>query len=255
MTGKCRIGNTILRGCAALLLLVMLGQAGALAGQPVRPVPGKPGAGQAEEMESIDDLQKYQSFRYIGGGRDPFTFRKAKEVIEEAPGFEGDAGGAGPQPEPQKDLTPEKMRAYLIAFVRQIESLMLIHNYKDALQRAQAHRDTIASKWDLGADAELNRLFRRLSVLQQTAKRLLNQQEIKAEFDKLNLSIGGIRWTPTGSAALINESILEPGAVIRMKGRQPVQIETIEEDGVVFIYKGQRFRKTMNMFNLEPVQP
>lgn len=210
-----------------------------------RPAGGEEEA-EAEAPKTLYEMQQFQSFTYVSGGRDPLTFRVRPEgaAQETAADDRTNFRTTGPV------VDPKEKRKLLREALARVEPLLLAHDYKSAIKVCVEARSKIASTWGgegrIDQDPDVNRLYRRALAYERTAKRLQQAVEIKEEFDDLRLQIDGIRWTPTGASALINGTIYEAGGVIQEKGvATQVQIETIEENGVVFIYKGQRFRKTI----------
>lgn len=226
-------------------LLVLSGFGNAVFAEQTRPRPGARGAKEEEkEPETLQELQSYQSFTYVSGGRDPLTIRLKTEA--------GTGVVEGDDDDDDRDVRtdPEQMKQLLRESIARVETLMLSHDYKAAIAVLGDVRNEITAAWGgavlVDRDPEVNSLYRRVLAYERTAKRLQQLEEIQDEFRSLNIEITGIRWTPKGSSALINGVIYESGGEIKEKGLGArVQIESIEESAVVFIYKGQRFRKVV----------
>jgi hypothetical protein len=191
---------------------------------------------------NLRELLAFQSFYYTSGGRDPFFFSKPPEREE------GDLGMGEmpviPPPAPPPPTAQEKFD-YLVKQKVRIELLLLLHDYDQAMTVSNEVRRTVEGDWG-GAptEPENNRLWRKILSYRKTARRLKQARETRQEFEAANIAIGGIRWTPTDQGALINDRIYEPGEVLEQPiGGERVQIESIEEDSVVFIFKGRRFRR------------
>ncbi|MBN2712448.1 MAG: hypothetical protein JXR97_08480, partial [Planctomycetes bacterium] len=204
-----------------------------------------------QEPDTLEALMDHQRFAYISGGRDPFTFRNKTE--EESAGGAGvTKAGAGDVTSKLKDMIKKEDRVnYLAGVIEIMEIQILDHQYAKAIEAGDAAKKKMAAVWGgermMDTDPDVNDLYRKMLSYERTAKRLQQALDIKKEFEGLNIELKGLRWTPSGSAVVINGEIYEPGGIVRFKdaGATPVQIEVIEEDAVVFIYKGQRFRKVV----------
>jgi hypothetical protein len=191
----------------------------------------------------LDELRAFQAFKYVPGGRDPFTFRKAKAEEKKQVDYNQDN-----RTEKTPSIFPpstEEQARFLMEHRLRLEFLLLAHNYDDAIRVGETVRATVTTEWGgPPTNVDNNRLWRKILSYEKTARRLRQARETRREFEALQLEVKGIRWTPQGAAVLINEKVYEPGErVDGLRSKSPLQIEVIEEGAVVFIYKGQRFRK------------
>ncbi|HOX07984.1 MAG TPA: hypothetical protein PK280_16420 [Planctomycetota bacterium] len=99
---------------------------------------------------------------------------------------------------------------------------------------------------DIGRDENLARdlepardLLARFQLLDATAKRLKQRQDIEKEFVNLKVAVNGIVWTERAPSAAINGSVAGEGALIELgPGGQSAQVYRIRKDAVIFLYKG-----------------
>lgn len=218
-------------------------------GETAPAVEAAPTPKKLSEM-SLVELQSYQAFTYVSGGRDPLTFRE----ITEKPKAEEKVAGAEPvKTTPAKVPTIEPPAAdrqieYLEERLLVVEMRLLAHDFDECLRICDEVEQTLKKDWG-GAPTvdEAGRLWRQLRLYRQTARRLRQAHETEREFGEMGIKILGIRWTPRGASALINDKIYEPGEMLEnLASRAQIQVEAVEENAVVFIYKGQRFRLVMS---------
>lgn len=201
----------------------------------------KPVVQKDPSQMNLNELQEYQKFVYVPGGRDPFTFRlperKPENIIEREGEKEDDtiAKQSGMPSEKQQELKMEQWftlcRNYLIASA-----------YKDAIDVGESAKENI-EKWGGISSLKAQKLYERITSLKQTAIRLLNKEEITNKFAQLPIIINGIRIAESGSAALVNDNIVEIGMTLKLENGEQLQIDSIKKNGVVFIYNGLKLMK------------
>ncbi len=270
LEARCAYGRTVNADtwcwrtvCLAILALVALTNVSAHGGEGELPfdgedlaLPGEEEAGEEKpwwerpkEEYTLEQVRIYQSFVYTPGQRNPFQFRlPITEEEEEGEGAkppgtgEGTSGSRRPEPPPA-----DEQNQYLMEQLLRIELRMLGQEYKKAIKACEEVRTTVMDAWGGPPTRQDNyRLFQKIVAYSRTAKRLQQALETRKEFENLSIDVKGIRWTPQGSSALINHKIYESGSVLEdLSGSAPVQIEMITEDSVLFLYKGQRFRKAL----------
>lgn len=200
---------------------------------------------------SISELMRYQSFNFYGGGRDPFCFRK--KVVKEAATAETPNG----EPVAVNRLTEwskDKIQDFLVSKATVIEELIRMHDYKQAVTESEQVKSLAGEKWGgRPSDPEMDRIYQRVLSYGRTAARLNQAEETRKEFEELPITIKGIRWSPQGSLAIVNDQICEPGAALtNLPGKAQVQVETIDAGGVSFVFKGQKFRKAIDQEEEKP---
>ncbi len=198
------------------------------------------------EEWSLDQVREFQSFTYIRGGRNPFNFRlPAKSKAGE--GKQQDVNNQ--KVNSRKGVAPsaKDQRKYFIEQILRVELLIVAHDYKSAMAVCEKVRNTVMNQWGGPPSQQENYiLFQKLLSYEKTAKRLQRALETRKEFESFIIDIRGIRWTPQEATVLIGDKIYEPGSMLKdIRSAAPVQVEMILEDAVIFIYKGQRFRKSV----------
>lgn len=84
----------------------------------------------------------------------------------------------------------------------------------------------------------------------EAALRLKTRKETAAEFAALSLRVQGVSWSPADARAMINGRMLSAGEVVPgVRKEGDLRVEMIEERGVVFRYKGMRFRLPVEIFS------
>jgi hypothetical protein len=194
----------------------------------------------------LDDLQKYQRFVYVPGGRDPFTFRlrtirKDEMKLQNVQG-KGGQGGDSLLKAPDEKEQIKKLKGWMLS----ARSMLIAGEFKSA-QNVCALAVKEVNSWGGTSGITAQNLFERIMNIRETSRRLFNQQEIIAEFESLNIEIGGVRVSEKGTAALINEKIMEPGMTIALENGTTIQIDSIHEKNVIFIYKGQKLSKKVGI--------
>lgn len=240
-------------------------------GDEAEPAAGEPGEGGEEAVEEeedteeeegekqesekpskawgLDRLRKYYAFHFQRGGRDPLIFRRHKEPKRPiGPIIKTNGTRLTPPPNGGND-GPRKVKdiivlVYLERQDQRAEFFMLSHVFEEVIKLGDAVREQMKAWGNPLSNPEVKDLWRRINAYQETAKRLKQAEETRLEFSHLQIVIKAIRWTPQGGASIINAKIYEPGGILeKVSGKSPVQVEDIQEDAVVFLYKGLRFRK------------
>lgn len=197
------------------------------------------------EGMSIEEIRTYQSYFYANGGRDPMVMRFP--TTEEL-GLKEDAK--------KKVPTVEEQRMILENAINTVTELIRLQKYDDAISFSGDTINLIDSEWpqikpehtDLLRMADEIRSYNRMAI---TLKR---NQDIKNEFLSLRLKIDGVAWSPFDAMAVINGKGYSAGEVMYSERNQgDLRIEMIEEHGVVFQFKGIRFRLPVELH--APVQP
>jgi hypothetical protein len=169
---------------------------------------------------------------------DPFTRGKPPKTTITIPG----GGRTGPDLD---KLLGKSLRAYdeagaLLSADRKERYALCV----DACQKGiQDLRQTIA---DISKDEALVRhveparsLMESFLLLEATAKRLKQRQDVEAEFVGLKITVVGIVWNEQSPAAAVNGQVANEGTVLKLgAGGQDVQVHRIRRDAVVFLYKG-----------------
>jgi hypothetical protein len=240
-----RLPLLFLGACLGVLLLAGEGMAGAAGG--FGPPEGAAVDGPDDpEVMNLEQLMEMQSYTYVRtGGRDPFTIRlpEVKEEPAEAPEDDQEPTVAVDVPGRPAEAVQEKTlnRAY-----RKARTSLIAGDYEGALKTCEETVRMVTEEWDGTTSSEAARLYERLMSLRGTAQRLANREAIRNEFESLAIVVEGVRWSPRGSAALINDKVVEPGMVLTVGQDALLQVESVEKDGVVFLFKGQRLRKSVS---------
>ncbi|MFW5856534.1 MAG: hypothetical protein ACOCX4_01540 [Planctomycetota bacterium] len=212
------------------------------------------------EIMDLKQLMRMQQYVYVAtSGRDPFTFRIKEERQEETAttGTEEDedAGVIEPPVDTGPDRPSERVQELeLSKWYRRARGGVIAVGYEGALEVCDEAVDEI-EEWGGVTSERAAVLYERLVSLRATAQRLANRDAVRQEFETLPIEVAGIRWGPRKAFAMANGVVVEPGQVISVPGPGGpalLQVEAVERDGVVFIYKGQRLRKGVIG---EPVAP
>lgn len=189
---------------------------------------------------SIEEMRSYQSYFYAPGGRDPLTMRQPTSAEL--------GSGEGPV---RQAPTEAEMRMKLEQAITTLTSLLQTQKYEDAIKVGEEIIHTIDNEWpaikpdtpDLLAMVDEIRSYHRMAV---TLKR---NQDIKNEFIALLLKVNGVVWSPTDAKAVVNGRVYSAGEVMIAERKQgDLRIEIIEEHGVVFQFKGIRFRLPVEVY-------
>ncbi|MHC4886058.1 MAG: hypothetical protein ACYTGH_13335 [Planctomycetota bacterium] len=232
-------------GLSLGLLVVTVHTAAAVA--PKKPI-AKRGAKKAVPAKktlltmNLNELRDHQRYVYVPGGRDPFLFRIPTVTERKEP-----AKVAGPKisqgPIEQAIPLDEEQLRQLTSFYYTARYEMIEGSYGKAVKTCNKANEEV-TKWG-GLPERGHRVYTNIMRLRETAKRLENREAIIKEFSALSVFIDGTRVSANGAAALINGHtvVIEPGMRVSVGKDSELQVESIEIDGVVFIYKGQRLRK------------
>lgn len=223
-------------GIVCILTTLLFATAGTVRGEDAEGNSRKP----LEEM-SLEELRAYQSYFYLSGGRDPLTMRLPTE--QELGLDDKDGGGRAP--------TLEEMEAQLSLWLDLITKSIKSRDYEAAIKIGEEAVFMIDNEWPaLKADPpHLLRMDEEIRKYYAIATNLKNIEDIKKEFDSMNLRVDGVAWSPTDAKAVINGRLLSAGEImIQERPQGDLRIEMIEEHGVVFQYKGQRFHLPVQLY-------
>ena len=125
-----------------------------------------------------------------------------------------------------------------------MEVLLTLRDYVALLKAGGDAIRVVEEEWPpLKADPpQLRQMFNTLLDYRRTGERLKKQEEVKAEFERLNIHVQAILWSPTEARVVVNGEVAEAGENLRGKGLSDVRIEAIEPKSVLFVYKGMHFR-------------
>ncbi|MCD7896091.1 MAG: general secretion pathway protein GspB [Planctomycetaceae bacterium] len=211
----------------SLLLVAGIASAGQRRAEPPAPSP--------MDSMTIEEIRAYQSYFYAAGGRDPLTMR-----------FPTDRElGAARKSGPLKAPTVEEQEAMLTAWLEDITAAIKDQDYEKAIETATAAIEVVDNEWP-PIKPEYTRLIRmneEIRGFQRMATRLKNQQDITREFVSLHLRVDGVVWSPTDARAVVNGKTLSAGEILLSeRPLGDLRVETIEEHGVVFQFRGLRYR-------------
>lgn len=193
-----------------------------------------------DEM-SIEELRSYQGFFYSSGGRDPLIMRFPTDSER----------GAGRKSGPRKAPTLEEQEVLLRQWLADITEALKGQDYEEALKVSGAAISVIDNEWPpLKAEhIELVRMNEEIRSFARLAGRLKNQQDIGKEFAGLGLRVDGVIWSPTDAKAVVNGKTRSAGEVLLDERKQgDLRVEMIDETGVVFQYRGMRFRLPVQLY-------
>jgi hypothetical protein len=192
---------------------------------------------------TLAELRSFQRYNYIPGGRDPLMFRLPvdPETIKDPTKTRIATERGGP---PTSDALLKQINKSIIT----MEVNMLVGNFDVVIDMGGTIKEDVEHFGGIQqGKPELSEAWRKLLRYLETAKRLKSVAQKRAEFGELKLAVKGIRWTPYSASVLINERVYEPGSLIDgMPPETTVQLENVDESGATFVYKGQRFRKTVD---------
>ena len=204
----------------------------------------------ADELTAI---RKKQQFRFTSGGlRDPMTFRMyTKPKAPPKPVAPTPKEGDGSEKKIEKPEGPkhdvEESRRVLTAYLIQSKAAFRVGNYDESLRFCKEALAK-AEDWTGLVDEQVLRLQGEIASLRETALRREKAAAIEKKFEGLPIAISGVRVGEGGDRAIINNVIVEPGQYVEVSG-QRLQVEAIEDDGVIFRYEGQKLRK--GLFELD----
>ncbi len=227
-----------------LLFALIIGTASA--GQPATapqaakkplPAPGKANADgkkSADDM-SVEELRAFQSYFYATGGRDPLLMRLPTDRER----------GLSRKSGPRKAPTLEEQEAKLEEWLTAIKAGVTKQDYDAAIQVANEAMNVIDNEWP-PIKPEYKKLVRMNEDIRsfgRMAMRLKAQQDIGKEFVSLRIRVDGVVWSPTDAKAVVNGTLHSAGeALLQERPQGDLRVELIEERGVVFNFKGMRYR-------------
>lgn len=194
-----------------------------------------------EDM-SVEELREYQAYYYPSGGRDPMIMRRATDAEL----------GLVPKEGAIRIPTLEEMENFLVDWLREVDEAVKNGEYAAAIQVSERAIYIIDNEWpEMHADqVELRRMAEEIRIFNRLAVRLKSQEDITAEFQKLQIRVDGVIWSPTDSKAVVNGKTLSAGELMLDERSQgDLRIEMIEEHGVVFQFKGMRFRIPVEIYS------
>lgn len=226
-----------------MALLALLAASVALGGQARNAAerPAIPTDKPLEEM-SIEELRTFQAYFYASGGRDPLTMRLP--TVTEM----GDANKARGE---KKAPTIEEMDRIMDKAIEEVTEALKRRDYAAAIKASEDVIYIIDNEWPpLKADPpRLRQKDEQIRNLNRMATRLKMQEEIQKEFDSMHLRVEAVVWSPTDAKAVVNGKLMSAGEIMLEARKQgDLRIEIIEEHGVVFQFKGMRFRVPVELY-------
>ena len=218
-------------GFLAATLAVALLAASAAAAQPRRQ--------EAQDDEtskmSIEELRNYYAYYFAGGGRDPMTMRRATniELGMERPG----SGRIAP--------TLDQIEKFLIGTLHDLSASLKERRYEEAIKSGGDAINRIDNEWPPIApgSVELHQRVDAIRSYTRLAYSLKANNDIKAEFESMAIRVEGVIWSPIDAKAMVNGRLLASGELMLSERKQgDLRVDVIEERGVVFQFKGRRFR-------------
>ena len=207
------------------------------AGQPPQAAEDDPTADM-----TIGELRTFQAYFYSSGGRDPMTMRLPTD--SELGLVQRDGPRRAPTIEEQEDM--------LLVWIGKMEKELKAKDYDAALETALAAISVIDNEWPPIKPEHVNllRMSENIRNYNRLALRLKAQRDITTEFNALGLRIEGVVWSPSDAKAMVNGQLMSAGEpMLNMRREGDLRIEMIEEHGVVFQYKGLRFRLPVEIFS------
>lgn len=188
---------------------------------------------------TIEEMRAYQSYLYVSGKRDPMLMR-----------FPTSAELRINEPPQKKVPTRDEQRQELEQAIKSLVELVRSQKYLDAIQVAE---DILIVIEDWPAfkpeDVDLLNMVDEIRSFYRMAVTLKRNQDIKNEFTALNLKVNGVVWSPTDAKAVVNGVLYSAGEVMVSERKQgDLRIEIIEEHGVIFQFKGIRFRLPVEIY-------
>ncbi len=228
---------------AGFLLACMLGVEVAFGGQGRSQLTPEQ---EAMEKMSIEELRAYQSYFYAPGGRDPMIMRLPTSAEL---GMDRKDKGVRVAP------TIEEMERFLAQAIETITVAIKARDYDAAIKSSDEAIYVIDNEWPpLKADPpHLPRMSEELRNYNRMAVRLKAQRDTQIEFEGMHLKVEGVVWSPTDAKAVVNGRLLSAGEIMLAERKQgDLRIEIIEEHGVVFQFKGMRFRIPVEVYAPPP---
>lgn len=193
------------------------------------------------EGQSIEELRAFQAYFYVIGGRDPLTMRMP---TEDEMGME--------QNRPNKAPTLEEMERFLSEALDAIAAAIKERNYVAAIKTSENVINVVDNEWPpLKADPpHLRRMDEEIRNYHRMAVKLKTREDIQIEFETMRLRVDGVIWSPVDAKAVVNGRLLAAGEVMINERKQgDLRVENIEEHGVVFQFKGLRFRIPVEIYS------
>lgn len=194
-----------------------------------------------EDNMTIEELRTYQGYFFSTGGRDPMVMRLP---TDRELGL--DTKGPG-----RRAPTIEEQESELTKWLAQITEAIKIQDYDSALQVAGEAIQKIDNEWPAIKPEHMHliRMTEEIRSYANMASRLKNLQDIEKEFASLGLRVNGVSWSPTDAKAVVNGVPLSAGEIMLTVRRQgDLRIENIEEHGVIFQFRGIRFRLPVQVY-------
>ena len=222
-----RLAGVLWFGCLAVVLSCMAGTA---FGGEEKPL---------DEM-SVEELRTYQGYYYPIGGRDPLTMRMptSSELGQDKEGEK-----AAP--------TLEQMEMELGSALERITIALKAQDFEGAIKIGDEIINIVDNEWpELKADPpHLKRMDEEIRNYHRMAIRLKTNKDIQNEFDAMQLRVEGVIWSPTDAKAVVNGRLLSAGEVMLNERKQgDLRVEMIEEHGVIFQFRGMRFRIPVDIY-------
>lgn len=222
-----------------LLIITSTGWAGQQAVQAPSPF----------ENFSVEQLMAYQEYYYVSGERDPMTMRLPTESEKKPKTTVATAKDRYP--------TIEEMERFLKASLLGIEESLNKNDYAKALEVSQMAIKKVDEEWPpLKAEPpQLRRMDEQIRNYRSLADRLKREADIAKEFEQIDLAVNGIMWAPLSAKAIVNNKLVEAGEILSsIRKENDLSVESIEEKSVLFQFKGQRYRRGVELYT-EKVAP
>lgn len=224
-----RFSRTAILG--GVLILFMAFGGGAFGGEQPK----------SQDEMSIEELRSFQGYYFSVGGRDPLTMRYP--TSSELGLDQEKKGGIAP--------TLEEMEQFLTQALEAIVAALKNQDYDGAIKASEDAMYVIDNDWPpLKADPpHLRRMDEEIRNYNHMAVALKTKKEIQDEFTSLHVRVQGVIWSPTDAKAVVNGRLLAAGEIMLAERQQgDLRVEMIEEHGVVFQFKGMRFRIPIEIY-------
>ena len=190
---------------------------------------------------NIEEIRAYQGYFYPTGGRDPLVMRLPTDRER----------GLGKKTGPTKAPTIEEQETMMRAWLEEITIAIRRQDYEAALTVTAQAINIIDNEWPplKSEHIQLLRMNESIRNYARMAVRLKTQQDIGREFSALRLRVDGVTWSPSDSKTVVNGRTLSAGEVMLAERKQgDLRVESIEPTGVVFQYRGMRFRLPVELY-------
>ena len=191
---------------------------------------------------TIEELRAFQAYFYVIGGRDPMIMRMP---TDEEMGLEQNQLGRAP--------TLEEMERFLAEALESIAIAIKERNYVTAIEVGERTMNVVDNEWPpLKADPpHLRRMDEEIRNYHRMAVKLKAREDIQKEFEAMRLRVDGVIWSPIDAKAVVNGRLLSAGEIMLNERKQgDLRVENIEEHGVVFQFKGIRFRIPVEVYSV-----